>query len=370
MIKKTIYINGKYLAQQLTGVQRYAVELTKAIDVLLDSHEIFQKFNFKILAPSCAKIESIALKNIQIERVGKFKGFFWEQFILPFYVRTNLLLNFCSAAPLIKSNQIVTIHDAAPFDHPEWFGFVFICWYWVALNFLGWRVAQIATDSEFSRKRLLHHLPIAENKIKLIYCGVSSFSQHREDEKLQALKAHYQLDKNYFLFIGSLEPRKNLQRLFQAWNNIHSQLSDFDLVIIGGKGSKKVFRHVVYQDINNIKLLGYLTDVDLKILLSGAYALVYPSLYEGFGLPPLEAMSMGIPVIVSDIASLPEVVGEAALFINPMDVASIANGIEQLAGDKKLREQLSQAGIKQAEKFSWKNSAGQLLDLILKIKEK
>ena len=165
--------------------------------------------------------------------------------------------------------------------------------------------------------------------------------------------------RSYLLALGSLEPRKNLERLLYAWSLLETDLpSDIWLVVAGGKGEPHVFQDVSFKTFpSRVFFTGYVHDENLPALYSGAQAFIYPSLYEGFGLPPLEAMACGTPVIVSNATSLPEVVGDAGLYVDPFNVESIADAIKKIASDQNLREKLSQKGLKRSKLFSWEKTA-------------
>jgi glycosyltransferase involved in cell wall biosynthesis len=171
----------------------------------------------------------------------------------------------------------------------------------------------------------------------------------------------------YALCVGSLEPRKNLRRLLEAWTRVHACLPpEVELVVAGDTGSSLVFESVpLGVTPPRVHFTGYVSDRHLPCLYAGALALIYPSLYEGFGLPPLEAMACGTPVITSNTTSLPEVVGDAAVLVDPQDVESIAIGLRQVLSSSSVRSVLRERGLVRARAFTWERTAEQTLELLL-----
>ena len=172
---------------------------------------------------------------------------------------------------------------------------------------------------------------------------------------------------NYFLVLGSIEPRKNITRILDAWIMLPNFIKkEYELLIVGNKSN--IFKQQNLRLPDNVRLLGYIPDVDLPALYSEAIAFVYPSLFEGFGLPILEAMACHTPVITSNITALPEVGGDAVIYVDPYDSESIANGMQQLVEDSNLRLKLIEKGIVHIQKFSWDKSAKKIWKILEKVK--
>ncbi|MCL5260769.1 MAG: glycosyltransferase family 4 protein [Gammaproteobacteria bacterium] len=364
MQKKNIYINGRFLCQRITGVQRYAHEMIQALDTL--SVNLESPYSFVIVVPKNAA--DLQLQHIQVKKIGwGISGYFWEQVILPFYVGKNLLLNFCNLAPMFKHYQLVTIHDASILDHPEWFKTIFVLWYKLVFAQLAKHVCSIITVSDFSRQRLCAHLPNLAKKTRVIAAAIGTQFVPQASAIIANVKRQYKIADNYFIYVGSLEPRKNLPKVIEAWSLVCNKLTNYQLLIVGAKGA--VFSANTYSyNAPNVLFLDAVTDSELIALLSGAIALVYPSLYEGFGLPPLEAMACGTPVIVSNVASLPEVIGEDnAFFVNPNSSLEIANGFQFFAVEKAKRQLFKEKGLLRVQIFNWLNSAKNLLQQINKM---
>ncbi|TSB48534.1 glycosyltransferase family 4 protein [Alkalicoccobacillus porphyridii] len=343
-----IYINGRFLTQSITGVQRYAIELVKELDQILSEQNV--EHEYIILTPKNAV--NIGLNKITQKTVGNLKGQFWEQLELPFYSKGCLLINFCNLSPLFKRNQIITIHDCAVFEEFNNLSTLFKLWYQVNYKVFKKRFKKVITVSKFSEKRIQEFNIVTQDKIRVIYEG----KEHLEaiEEQPDSLKKYDIESMPFILAVSSMNPTKNFKGIVQALAYLDS--TSFNVVIAGGT-NPKVFGSSELKFPENVKHIGYVSDAELKQLYKKATGFIYPSLYEGFGLPPLEAMSMGCPVIVSDAASLPEVCEEAALYCNPMDASDIADKILRLTEDSCLREELSIRGIAQSKKFSWREAA-------------
>ncbi len=323
-MKNKIAVNARCFSRQFTGVERCAHEISKRIQPI------------RIIQPRYPH--------------GQVIGNLWEQFILPAQIQENeILWSPANAGPWLVRNQVVTIHDASVFDHPEWFKPSFAAWTRLSWKILAKRVKAVITVSNFSRDRLKIYLRIPTERIHAIYNGVGKPFEPQPAAAIDQVKTKYKIDKPYILFVGTREPRKNLSTLVQAWEGLHS--STHMLFIAGAQG--KVFASIT----NEIKNSGYIQEQDLPALYAGATAFVMPSFYEGFGLTTLEAMACGTPVIASNRAAFPEILGQAALLVNPSDPADISNALHKIMNDKRLANQLRERGLEQAAKFSWDETA-------------
>lgn len=346
---KPIYINARFLSQRLTGVQRYAFELVKTLDRLIGEGAIADDIAFTLIAPP--EILTVPqFEHIGLRQVGRAGGHLWEQTELPLHTAGVPLVNFCNTAPLMKSEQVLTIHDAAVYGAPEAYSFAFRSWYRLLFNTLGRRLRAVITVSEFSKSELLRYCPIPAERLHVIYSGREHALATPADESI--LTEHHLRDRPYLLAVSSLSPHKNFQGIVAALEQLDRDSTDFDVAIAGG-ANPNVFSQDSQPLSDRVKYAGYVNDGQLRALYENARGFIYPSFYEGFGLPPLEAMSCGCPVIVSKAASLPEVCGEAALYCNPHDVADIAAKMRQLMQDESLRQTLAQKGLERAEQFNW-----------------
>jgi glycosyltransferase involved in cell wall biosynthesis len=355
----TVQLNGRFLTQPITGVQRYAIELVKSLDKKLSSAEIDGgKFKFTVLTPKKNIVTDLTLNNIEIKPVGYLNGHLWEQFELPFYSGNDLLVNLCNTAPVLKKKQIVTIHDAGVFVYPQNFSKLFSEYYRTLLPIIGKRSRRIITDSDFSKSELSKYCHINPEKLNTIYLGKEQILEIVESSEILD---KYGLNNKKFVFsIGSMTPNKNFNAVVKAVRLLDGV--DFKFVAAGGT-NPKVFSNSAELPENVIHL-GYINDQELKALYQNASCFVFPSLYEGFGLPPLEAMACGCPVISSNAASLPEVCGDAVLYIDPHRPEDIAAKIKQVLSDDSLRNELKRKGLERAREFSWEKCADEFWEII------
>ncbi len=331
----SIAVNARFYSHRITGMQRYAIELSNRFSGKVD-----------IIRPNKA------LQGI--------KGHLWEQTYLPLVSGKRLLWSPNNTGPVSVQRQICTMHDLIPLDHPEWFNPRFSAWYRWLLPRLAKKVSYIIAISEFTKLRVLDLLRMHPDRVAVVPNGVDWRFQPQSAEAVAAARVQLRLpEQPYVLCLGSLEPRKNLSRLLRAWALLQARYrGEVQLVVAGGSANPSVFaRTESGPRTDNVFFAGYVPDEILPALYSGALAMVYPSLYEGFGLPPLEAMACGCPVITSRTTSLPEVTGEAALLVDPLDPESIADAIRQAIEDDELRGRLSAAGLERAKQFSWDRCA-------------
>lgn len=341
-----VCVNTRITHYHLTGVQRYCKEILN----LMDNHSLIST-----IKPPFWLSHSIS-------------GHLWEQIILPHYTKRNLLFSPSNTGPLLVKNQVVTIHDVVSLDHPEWLNPKFAAWYQFLLPKLAKQVKKIITISEFSKSRILYHIKIPEDKIAVIPNGISeSFVPCDSCQVMQMKKVLSMPEGQYILYLGSLEPRKNLKRVLMAWNKIQDSLAkDINLVIAGAKGRKQVFQTIdIPSNIKNVTFLGYVPDEYLPALYSGALFFIYVSIYEGFGLPILEAMACGTPVLTSNTTAIPELAGTSAFMVNPLCINSIADAIYTLVDDNSLRESLALQGLERAKKYTWHKSALHTWNLLI-----
>lgn len=349
-MSRRIYINGRFLTQPASGVQRYATELVRALDRLLDSGELdADRFRFVLLAPRNAKSD-LKLRRIRTVKFGHLTGHLWEQFELPVMALNGLLLNLGNTAPAVKHNQIVTIHDAAVFASPATYSWQFRTTYRILLRWLG-RTSKIITVSDFSKSELSRYLRIPSEALSVIPEGKEHILEVPADEGI--LDKHGLREKPFVLAVSSLTPNKNFHSIVKAIEILGN--ADFDMAIAGGTSS--IYSQAVKPLPDWVKHVGFVSDPELRALYEHAACFVYPSFYEGFGLPPLEAMTCGCPVIASNAASLPEVCGSAALYCDPHSPEDIAGKIRLLMDDDALQERLRQAGLKRATMYTWDNAA-------------
>ena len=265
---------------------------------------------------------------------------------------------------------VTTIHDTVWRTMPETFP-------WKARMILDAfipgtiaRAAAVTTGSEFSRGEILRYFPRAAGKLRVVpYAVDERFHRVTDEAPLAAVRRKYDLPERFILSVGVLQPRKNVEGLIHAYSQLPPSLrGEYSLVITGKRGWLDANLPQVARDAGaGIHFTGYVADEELPALYSLASCLVYPSFYEGFGLPPLEAMACGTPVITSNATSLPEVTGGAAVLVDPHDVPALAVAIQHLLEDPALRERLVTAGLKRAAQMTWRASAMALLDVLRQV---
>ncbi len=274
-----------------------------------------------------------------------------------------------TAPPFCRVPVVATIHDLA-FEHmPETFTRRGSFQLKLTVRRTAQRAARIATVSEYSRQDLIRTYHLPPEKVVVTYNGVEShFTPDALPNEAEDVRNRFGIKRDYLLAVGSLQPRKNLIRLIRAYARLRSEHESFtpQLVIVGRKLwlADDIFgevRRQLWKD--DVILTGYVSDDDLPKLYRQATAFVYPSLFEGFGLPPVEAMACGTPVVTSNVSSLPEVTGDAALLVDPLDQASIEAAMLKITGDEALRARLREQGIAQAKRFTWREAAEKTLQL-------
>jgi glycosyltransferase involved in cell wall biosynthesis len=347
-----VALNGRFLSQRVTGVQRHARELVRAIDGLLQRPpSAGPALELSLLVPSNGELD-LELRRIEIRRVGRLGGQLWEQLELPFHSRGSLLLNLANTAPTFGPEQIVVIQDASVFTVPEAYSAAFGGWYRLMLPRWASRARLVLTNSEFSRADLVRWLRIPSEKIRVIGCGHEHIL--RISSEPGVLTRHRLGARPYVLAVSSLSRHKNLEAVAAAIQLLGPAACDFALA---GPTNPRVFGHRPEAGPASVVQLGYVSDGELRALYEQAACLVYPSRYEGFGIPPLEAMACGCPVIASRAASLPEVCGDAVLYVDPEDPRQLAAAIRRVLCEEGLADELRRRGRERATRWTWARSA-------------
>ncbi len=355
-----IYLNGKFAAQPLTGVQRFASELLVAVDYLLATGAWQARIEFVLLVPSGRLAGPLPkLKHILIQQLPAKQLHVWEQITLPLYTRGHLLLNLAGSAPLLKRSQVCTFHDAAVFDIPQAYSGTFSRWYRFLFRAQSHVCRRVLTVSEFSKQRLCHHLNMSEAAIGVVPNSADHVRRLLPDNSIiERLGLN---PGGYLLAVGSNNPSKNFAALIAAFSKTRRH-PDAILVVVGG-GNSAVFAHANDTTPIDPRIIraGRVTDEQLKSLYIHAKAFIFPSVYEGFGIPPLEAMACGCPVLASRAASIPEVCGEAAAYFDPHDQDDMVRTLERALDDPQWLDELRHAGAQRALRFTWEASARCLL---------
>ncbi|MGY4830601.1 glycosyltransferase family 4 protein [Sphaerotilaceae bacterium SBD11-9] len=355
---KTVFINGKFTAQRTTGVQRVAACVVEALDGLAPSLAMAKDMRFVLLCPPGPATP--VLQNIEVRHIGSTGGrlHFWEQIVLPMASRGALLLNLAGSAPLMKRRQLCTFHDAAVFDCPQAHARAFAAWYRFLFRRLARRARSLLTISNFSKSRLVARLGIAPERVTVI--GGSGQHMGRIRGRVGALERLGLTAGGYFVAVGSANPVKNFSSLLRAFAALPERC-DARLVIVGDQNPRVFAPDGQAIDVPRVVHAGALADEELKALYEAALGLVFPSTYEGFGLPPLEAMNCGCPVAASHAASIPEACGHAALYFDPFDLGGISAAMMRLFDEPGLREELRTQGAARAANLSWEMAARQVV---------
>ena len=343
MKAKIIIINGRFLLHRVTGVERYAREIVNALDKMVSPGQ------FEMAVPQEAE-EIPVYRNIPVRRIGKLHNRLWEHVSLPAYAakRGGIVLNLCNVAPLVNPG-IVTVHDVKPIVHPEYYSRLFVLWYRILFGNEFRRAEMIVTVSRFSAVEMIRHCHVRPDRIHVIPDGWQHYERVEYDPNALI---RYGLEKgNYYFSLGSKDPCKNLKWIMES-----ARLNPEMIFAVSGNVNRSVFSDAMQGDgadgkPDNVRLLGYVTDEEAKTLMRDCKAFLFPSFYEGFGIPPLEALSAGCPcIVVSDIPVMHEIFGENAVYIDP----EIPGGFSCHKVD----------GRKALAKYSWEKSARQLLRVL------
>jgi len=266
--------------------------------------------------------------------------------------------------PAIRCRSVVTIHDTIHLTFPQYLPNRLAYVYaktsmWAAAR----RSNRILTVSEASKRDIVRQLDVPPEKVVVVYNAIDErFSREPDAEDVARVRERFQLDQRFMLYVGNIKPHKNLVRLIEAFHELRrGELDDLKLLIIGDEISKfPALRRAVHQYKlhKHVRFLGYLSDDKLAIMYRLASVFVFPSLYEGFGLPPLEAMACGTPVVTSNVSSLPEVAGDAAVLVDPYDTGSIVEGLRRVLTTPALAAEMRRKGLLRAREFSWEQSVG------------
>lgn len=285
--------------------------------------------------------------------------------------KIDLLFSPSPAAPFFYKNKIVVIHDCA-YDRFKEFDNIFSKIYF-RLMYYGAKYfsKKIITSSNFSKRELANLYKIKENKIKVIY-GATPFLPKINEKFIEETLNKFEITRPYFIYVGNWRPRKNLPGLIKAFKLFIEKNKNFKLVLAGKKDKRFLDLEKIIKDMNlsnNVIITGFITEEEKVALYKGSAALTFPSFYEGFGLPVLEAQSLGVPVLTSNTSSLPEVAGEGALYVDPYNIEEIVKGMERIAFDENLRKDLIQKGYENIKRFSWEKAAKELLEVFKEVYE-
>jgi glycosyltransferase involved in cell wall biosynthesis len=345
-----IVLNARFLTQELRGVQRFAEQICLALKTL--------RSDLQFVCPPDIKMHESA-RLLGAIPVGKRSGHLWEQWDLPRYLRSQgnpLLVSLGATAPLFYNNQIATHHDITYVRHPESYSWKFRTAYRVMTPLLLKRIQTLITVSQFSKREISSFYDFPADQVLVVPNAVSDEFQPG---------APLRNERQYLLAVSSPSAHKNFSRMIQAFLALtgHDQV---ELRIVGGGGaifSDPSLERLASSD-PRIKFLGRLSDQALIEQYQNAAAFVFPSLYEGFGIPPLEAQACGCPVLAANAASIPEVLQSSALYFDPLDTEHISRAMSLALNNLTIRQHLRTLGLQNVSRFSWEESAQLISDRI------
>ncbi|AEK19265.1 group 1 glycosyl transferase [Methanococcus maripaludis X1] len=348
-----------------TGIGTYPYELIKNLPCNNNEYLLIHGQKNKEITKIINK--KIGFEDIIITYPPIFLGKVIQKMLLiPQYLIKNnpdIIHDTYHFAPFIflkKFKKIITVYDISPILYPKTHKYSRVIMHKYFFPIILKSSDKIISISENTKRDIMDHFKIPEDKIKVIPLASNKNFKKLDENDILKIKSKYNFEYPFILYVGTLEPRKNIPNLLKAFYSIKKQEITHKLVIAGGKGWKyqEIFKTIKKLNLqNDVIFTGYVPDEDLPGLYNAADLFVYPSLYEGFGLPPLEAMQCGTPVITSNTSSLPEVVGDAGIMINPYDVDELANKMYEVLTNEDLGNELSKQGIERAKLFSWKKCA-------------
>jgi glycosyltransferase involved in cell wall biosynthesis len=359
--KRSWAINGRFLTQRMTGVQRYAYEIVAALDEIFSGQGGGRPEMRLVLPPGATQAPGLSKIDVCQTKFGS--GHIWDQFVLPWYGSFGVL-SLGNFSPIFARNQIVCIHDVNTFIEPESYSRAFGLSYRTLLPLIGRRARRVATVSRFSADMLVKYGVCPREKIFIAPNGYEHALRWEAGRAKLPLLG--ELKRPYLLLLGSRAKHKNIHVILgqaQAFDE-----AGIDIVVVGAPSSIFSANAQGIQR-SNIHYPGYVGDDDLAALYERALCLVFPSKTEGFGIPPLEAMARGCPVISSNAASLVEVGGDAVGYVDPDDGPGWRDAIIGLSANESLRATMAAKGRKQAALFSWRSSAQLYIDEIQRLRE-
>ena len=345
-----LYINGRFLTRPMTGVERFAYHICKAMAA--------QQLPFTIICPQARIQDCYDVSELKIIHFGRGHSHLWEQCVLPLFFigkKDDVIVSFTGLGPVLISHKVMTIHDLSFLEHPSWFSKTYYWWYKIMTPLAVKTSQHIITVSNYSKQEILRWYPfVRQDHIHVTYNAADRQLFHPLPQAVKPVE-------RFMLAVASLDPRKNFSRLVEAF----AAITDCQLYIVGS--NHRAFNKEDHdaKSYNNIHYLGRVSDEELVRLYNEAVGFISPSLYEGFGLPLLEAMSCGCPVLASDIPASREVCGNAALYFDSHDTDAIRQAIVHfLTLSDEDRQALQTAGLENAKRFSWTDAAQAIINLV------
>ncbi|TCD47274.1 glycosyltransferase family 1 protein [Chlorobium sp. N1] len=347
MMEPEVFVNCRFLEKEITGVQRYSLEITRELKTLYPA--------VTCLAPDQILHPDLC-EELDAKVIGRHTGHLWEQLDLPVYLRSKgspVLLNMGNSGPMFYGNSIVVIHDIAYERYPDAFSLQYRLLYRIMVPRLLRSAKAIVTVSEFSKSELVARFNLSPDDVSVVHNAVRGVFRNQTAESTE----------RYILAVSSINRQKNFHSLIQAFNRLRDV--EVKLYIVGG--FNRIFTDPVLKaEVTgnpNIVFKGRVSDGELISLYSNALCFVFPSFYEGFGLPPIEAQSCGCPVVASNAASLPEICADSVVYCDPGSVDDIAQKISMLLEHDELRQELVRKGFANSRRFSWSRSAQKMYSI-------
>lgn len=358
------------------GIGHYTYNLIKRVIEQDSDHEYVLYFDYRTRDVNEFKRDNVTVKHFPFSHYGKYLSFGYSHMLISAYlVKEGLALYHVPAGnvPLTYPKQVLyTVHDLAIYKNPEWFPSQILSRHVLTPRSLK-AADHIIAVSQSTKQDLKDFFNIPDTKISVIYEG-ADVEKIPLKRKKQEVVEKFKLPREYFFFIGTLEPRKNLLQLIRAYKKCLTQdqkFKDVPLVIAGNPGHRheQLFDEMKELGLTKkeVRYLGYVTHNEKIELYKHATALVFPSLYEGFGIPVLEAMTLGTPVIASNISSIPEITGKTAMLVDPEKEQDLADAMKLMLSNPKRRDQLAKKALEQAKKFSWQRAAIETVALYTKL---
>ncbi len=354
MKKHPIVINGQFTARRMTGQERFAYEIVSELD------KICNKDEFELVVPRNA-VHIPNLTNIRVVKYGKAPGSLWEQTFLALYLLTKrrMSLNLCSIMPLLKPGYIC-IHDLSYKVNPQYFNTLYAkisqLWHKIQYQWAFKLSPLIFTVSEYSKKQMIDIYNVSAKRILVIENGWEHFARIQEDESLLKRKRDW-FSKPYFFSLGSLAPNKNINWILK----VSQKHPDYNFLIAGNANLRAYGSDYSDNDYSNVKFLGYLSDGEVKTLMKKCKAFIFPSFFEGFGIPPLEALAVDAKIIIANASCLPEIFGKSAYYIDPTNT------------DVDLAQLLESTSVESAEaildKYTYANAGRKVYNVLNKLIE-
>ena len=364
-----IGIDGREFEKgKITGIGRYL------LDFLKFATENKQGWKFILFCNQYTGLDFDA-KNLEKITIPEKVTFFWDQIKLPYYLRKEkidiFLTPYFKAPVFAPCKLVVIINDLIPikiqnskFKIQNFLGRLY---FWILGKMAAKRADKIITISNYSKKDIIGMFKVAEGKIEVVYLGVDK-RYHPVESNLKEVTSKYGINKRYILYIGNLSPHKNIRGLITAYSKLPDNIKDeYDLVIGGKKDRNYLDLYKLTKDLDledKVIFTGFIEEDDLPLIYSGAELFAFPSFYEGFGLPPLEAMACGTTVVASNAASLPEVVGDAGLLVSPENIEELYRVIWQVLTNSKLKKNLTQKGLERVKLFNLEKTGKEILEVL------